>query len=108
MTVGRERLRQILETHQVTLQRTKTWKESNDPDCDATLDRIEDITNTAPDRCFAFDEFGPLSIRAVGGQSWSMALLRGLLQVWLTSHVWGSPRSKDGSHAQEVPARVQA
>jgi transposase len=29
--IGRERLRQILERHQITFQRTKTWKESNDP-----------------------------------------------------------------------------
>src|SRR5438105_3319848 len=29
--VGKERLRQILEHHEVTFQRTKTWKQSNDP-----------------------------------------------------------------------------
>jgi hypothetical protein len=27
------------------------------------LDRIEHVMNTFPDRCFAFDEFGPLNIR---------------------------------------------
>jgi hypothetical protein len=31
VTIGRERLRQILERHEVTFQKTKTWKESNDP-----------------------------------------------------------------------------
>ena len=32
----------------------------------------------------------------------------GLLSVWLTSHVWASARSKDGSHAKEVSRGVQA
>src|SRR5690606_5744208 len=71
--VGRERLRQILACNEVTFQRTKTWKESNDPDRDAKLDRIEQVTNMWPDRCFAFDEFGPLTIRPVGGSCWSPA-----------------------------------
>jgi transposase len=69
--VGRERCRQILGEHHVTFQRTKTWKESNDPDRDAKLDRIEEVTSTWPDRCFAFDEFGPLNIRPVGGSCWA-------------------------------------
>jgi len=55
VTVGRERLRQILDANDVMFQRTKTWKESNDPDRDAKLDRIEHVMNTWPDRCFAFD-----------------------------------------------------
>lgn len=73
VTIGRERCRQILVANDVTFQRTKTWKESNDPDRDAKLDRIEEVVNTAPERCFAFDEFGPLTIRPVGGSSWSPA-----------------------------------
>jgi putative transposase len=32
----------------------------------------------------------------------------GLLQGWLTSHVWGNPTGKDGCHAQEVPTGVQS
>jgi transposase len=71
VTVGRERLRQILDDHEITFQRTKTWKESNDPDRDAKLDRIEEVLDQHPDRCFAFDEFGPLSIRPVGGSAWA-------------------------------------
>lgn len=73
VTVGRERLRQILEANDVTFQRTKTWKETNDPGRDTKLDRIEEVTNAWPDRCFAFDEFGPLTIRPVGGSCWSKA-----------------------------------
>ncbi len=69
--VGHERLRQILAANDVTFQRTKTWKESNDPDRDAKLDRIEEVLDQHPDRCFAFDEFGPLAIRPTGGSAWA-------------------------------------
>jgi transposase len=69
--IGRERLRQLLAAHGVTFQRTKTWKESNDPDRDTKLDRIEQVINEYPDRTFAFDEFGPLNIRPTQGSGWA-------------------------------------
>ena len=69
--VGRERLRQILQARGITFQRTRTWKESTDPDRDAKLDRIEYVTSHYPDRCFAFDQFGPLSIRPCHGACWA-------------------------------------
>ena len=53
--VGRERLRQILHERGISFQRTRTWKESTDPDKEAKLDRIEYVTSRYPDRCFAFD-----------------------------------------------------
>jgi Homeodomain-like domain len=65
--IGRERLRQLLHARGINFQRTRTWKESRDPDRDAKLDRIEYVTSRYPDRCFAFDQFGPLSIRRVTG-----------------------------------------
>ena len=71
VVIGRERCRQILVAHHVTFQRTKTWKESNDPDRDTKLNRIEHVVNTFADRCFAFDEFGPLNIRPIGGNCWA-------------------------------------
>jgi transposase len=71
--IGRERLRQLLHRHGLTFQRTKTWKESPDPDRDAKLARIEHVTGAFPDRVFAFDEFGPLTIRPHGGASWAPA-----------------------------------
>src|SRR4051794_41173258 len=46
-------------------------KESNDPDKDTKLDRIEEVTRRFPDRCFAFDQFGPLSIRPCHGVTWA-------------------------------------
>ena len=69
--IGRERLRQILHARGISFQRTRTWKEFRDPDRDAKLDRIEYVTSNYPDRCFAFDQFGPLSIRPCHGTCWA-------------------------------------
>jgi transposase len=69
--VGRERVRQILRRNKVSFQRTRTWKESTDPDREAKLDRIEAVTTAFPERCFAFDQFGPLSIRPHHGSAWA-------------------------------------
>ena len=71
MRIGRERLRQLLHARGISFQRTRTWKESTDPDKDAKLDRIEHVTSNYPDRCFAFDQFGPLSIRPCHGACWA-------------------------------------
>ncbi|TQM13413.1 transposase [Pseudonocardia kunmingensis] len=69
--IGRERLRQLLRERGVSFQRTRTWKESRDPDKDAKLDRIDEVTSRYLDRCFAFDQFGPLSIRPCHGSTWA-------------------------------------
>jgi transposase len=69
--IGRERLRQILLQHRITFQRTKTWKESNDPQRDTKLARIDDVTSNFAQRVFAFDEFGPLVIRPQAGAGWA-------------------------------------
>jgi transposase len=69
--VSRERLREFLHRHKISFQRTKTWKESNDPAIEAKLARIEHVTTQFPDRVFAFDEFGPLTIRPHLGAAWT-------------------------------------
>jgi transposase len=69
--IGRERLRQLLHARGISFQRTRTWKESRDPDRDAKLDRIEYVTSAYPDRCFASGQFGPLSIRPCHGTCWA-------------------------------------
>ena len=69
--VRRERLRQLLRYHKISFQRTRTWKESTDPLREAKLDRIEEVTTNYPDRCFAFDQFGPLSVRPYHGAAWA-------------------------------------
>ncbi|WP_424886799.1 IS630 family transposase [Streptomyces sp. XH2] len=69
--IGREALRCLLRRRGITFQRTKTWKESPDPDRNAKLDRIEHVVERFPDRVFAFDEFGPLGIRPTAGSCWA-------------------------------------
>jgi len=71
VNVGRERLRQILIAEGITFQRTKTWKESPDPLKEEKLSRIEWLLEHRRDRTFAFDEFGPLTIKPVGGSAWA-------------------------------------
>ncbi len=71
ITIGRERLRQLLREHGLSFQRTRTWKESTDPDKETKLDRIEVVTQRYPDRCLAFDQFGPVSIRPCHGVCWA-------------------------------------
>src|SRR3954451_7330978 len=71
VAIGRERARRLLADHEITFQRTKTWKESPDPDRDAKLARIEAVINEHPDRTFAFDEFGPLACRPIPGSCWA-------------------------------------
>jgi transposase len=69
--IGREALRCLLARRGVTFQRTKTWKESTDPERDVKLDRIDQALTRFPDRTFAFDEFGPLGIRPTAGSCWA-------------------------------------
>ncbi|MDR6981336.1 transposase [Streptomyces sp. 3330] len=68
--IGREALRCLLARRGITFQRSKTWKESPDPERDTKLDRIEHVLERFPDRVFAFDEFGSLGIRPTGGSGW--------------------------------------
>lgn len=82
--IGREALRCLLLRRGITAytvsisalvtsaaRRTRTWKESPDPDRDAKLDRIEQVLDRFPDRVFAFVECGPLGIRPTGGSCWA-------------------------------------
>nr|WP_241835402.1 helix-turn-helix domain-containing protein [Pseudofrankia asymbiotica] len=47
-----QRLGELLHRHRISFQRTRTWKETTDPDADAKLARIEDVARRLPDRCF--------------------------------------------------------
>ncbi|MFI6544717.1 IS630 family transposase [Streptomyces prunicolor] len=73
IALGREALQCLLARRGVTFQRTSTWKVPSDPDYDAKLDRIEYLLEHAPERVFAFDEFGPLGIRPTAGAGWAPA-----------------------------------
>jgi hypothetical protein len=65
--IGREWARRLLAAHEITFQRTTTWKESPDPEREAKLARIEQVLTEHPDRTFAFDEFGPLACAPTPG-----------------------------------------
>lgn len=69
--ISRERLRQILGEEGITFQRTKTWKESPDPERESKLARIEHLLEHERDRTFAFDEFGPLALKPTSGLCWA-------------------------------------
>jgi transposase len=69
--IGRERVRRILHEHDISFQHTRTWKTSTDPAYDTKLDRIDEVMSRFPGRCFAFDQFGPLSIRPCHGTCWA-------------------------------------
>ena len=69
--IGRERLRQVLHARGISFQRTRTWKESTDPDRTPSWTGSINATSHYPDRCFAFDQFGPLSIRPCHGACWA-------------------------------------
>ncbi|MEU3529897.1 helix-turn-helix domain-containing protein, partial [Streptomyces sp. NPDC038707] len=88
--IGRETLRGLLARRGVTFQRTKTWKESPDPDREAKLDRIEELLDRFSDRVFAFDEFGPLGIRPTAGSGWAV----------------GQPAQPPRFGARDVPAAL--
>ena len=47
VVIGRERLRALLAKNDVTFQRTKTWKESNDPLREEELDRFEEVARVS-------------------------------------------------------------
>lgn len=66
-----ETIRQVLDDAKVSYQRTKTWKESNDPEFEAKK-RIKALYETPPPdgRVICIDEFGPLEIRPQFGQNW--------------------------------------
>lgn len=41
--IGRERVRVLLHAHDISFQRTRTWKTSTDPAYDTKLDRIDEV-----------------------------------------------------------------
>ena len=69
--ISKERLRQILNEEDITFQKTKSWKESPDPEKEDKLARIEEVMESCPDRVFAFDELGPLNLVPTPGVCWA-------------------------------------
>lgn len=68
-SISHESVRTILQEADVSHQRTKTWKESTDPQFEAKRRRIMRLYRHPPSdgRVVCFDEFGPLNIQPVAG-----------------------------------------
>jgi len=92
VVISRERLRQVLAEEHITFQRTKTWKESPDVHREEKLARIDYLLEHDRGRTFAFDEFGPLTVRPEGGSC-------------SPSTRWAPTASTGGSSRPRVPAR---
>ncbi len=91
-----------------------------DSDFDAKLDRIEQVTKAFPNRCFAFDQFGPLLIRPHHGSKWAPRTAPGQLPATYTrtpglrcfhgcyslgdDQLWGAVRKRKGDKSQ--PSRT--
>ena len=72
VVIGRERLRQTLERHDVTFQRTKTWKKSNDRAREAKLDRIEAVLADHPERFSRLTNSGRWRFILSVGAAWRL------------------------------------
>jgi len=72
-SITHETVRTILNEAGVSHQRTKTWKESNDPLFEAKRRRIKRLYKDPPTdgRVVCLDEFGPLSIQPLPGTCWA-------------------------------------
>ncbi len=72
-SISPEGVRAILHKAGVSHQRTKTWKESNDPRFAAKRQRIRRLYNNPPadGRVVCLDEFGPLNIQPHHGRCWA-------------------------------------
>lgn len=72
-SISPEGVRAILQEAGVSHQRTKTWKESNDPRFVAKRRRIRRLYKNPPadGRVVCLDEFGPLNIQPHHGSCWA-------------------------------------
>ncbi len=82
--VGREAIRRILRTENVTFQTTTTWKPSNDPDFVIKMNRVLELYDCPPadGRVICYDEFGPLNLLPRPGKQWApVAVGKGTTQA---------------------------
>lgn len=74
-SISTETLRRILLERNIRFKRTKTWKESNDPNYEAKKNRVLELYDDAPKggRVICVDEFGPLNLMPRAGRGWAEA-----------------------------------
>src|SRR5215216_6655642 len=79
--ISHEGLRALLREEGVSFQAIKTFKVSNDPDCEAKKNRVLELYDIAdgktqaghgdPTVVFCMDEFGPLNLQPHPGKHWA-------------------------------------
>jgi len=69
--ISKERLREILAEEDVSIQRTKGWKWSPDPEFEAKAGRVLELYETLPGPVICFDEFGPVQPVPKPGWGWA-------------------------------------
>lgn len=69
--ISTERLREILAEEKISIQRTKSWKRSPDPDFDAKAARVQELYETLPGPVVCFDEHGPVQPVPKPGWGWA-------------------------------------
>jgi len=72
--ISHETIRRILQENGIKYRRTKTWKESNDPNFEIKKNKIVELYRSPPKdgRVLCLDEFGPLEIRPQLGENWAL------------------------------------
>lgn len=73
--ISKEHLRRVLQSMGITAQRTRTWKQSNDPLYDAKKDWVLAAykaaeAGTLDGVLVSFDECGPISLKPQAGHGW--------------------------------------
>jgi transposase len=71
LQISTERLREILHEEKVSIQRTRSWKRSPDPDFDAKAARVLELYHSVPDAVVCFDELGPVRPVPTAGWGWA-------------------------------------
>lgn len=86
--IGRKALRMLLKRHGITFQRTKTWKESTDPDFDARLESAPGHpSQPATRRTYAVTAL--VSVCSLHEGDGPHPTLRALLERARSPHPWG-------------------
>ena len=70
--VSNERIRRLLKREGLSVQRTKSWKRSPDPECEGR-NRTLELYHRAPrgGAALCYDEWGPLELKPLHGQHWA-------------------------------------
>lgn len=111
-SISTETLRRILAERGIRFRRTKTWKESSDPDYEAKKNRVLELYDAPPKggRVISVDEFGPLNLLPRAGRGWFPARRPQRLRATFTRthgvrHLYGALDLATGEIIWRIKAR---